>query len=139
MSQRRDKDQVRWVCRIGAPFAQLIIGGAKVLETRVDFISTPQHLPRLKPGTRVLVYYAENYFPPRASAHQKEQTEVDIQCAAAPCAAGLWPRAAPASCAAGRFGPALLRAPLAVWPRAARVGRRGGDSEGKGGKYTGQP
>jgi hypothetical protein len=126
VSQRRDKDQVRWVCRIGAPFAQLIIGGAKVLETRVDFISNPQHLPRLKPGTRVLVYYDENYFPPRASAHQKEQTEVDIQCAASPCAAG-------------RFGPALLRAPLAVWPRAARVGRGGGDSEGKGGKYTGQP
>ena len=40
VSQRRGKDQVRWVCRIGAPFAQLIIGGAKVLETRVVSLHT---------------------------------------------------------------------------------------------------
>ena len=51
MSQRRGKE-VWWVCRIGAPFAQLIIGGVKVLETRVDFVSNPQHLPGLIYQTR---------------------------------------------------------------------------------------
>jgi len=79
VSQRRGKEEGWWVCRVGAPFAQLIIGGVKLLETRVDFRSKPRHLPRLKPGTRVLVYYDENWFPPGASAQQKEQTEYDIQ------------------------------------------------------------
>ena len=67
-----------WCIRVGQPFGWLILSGAKPLETRKDYKNGPKHLPGLKSGELVLVLLDDQWFPPHASAKQREETELDI-------------------------------------------------------------
>ena len=67
-----------WCIRVGQPFGWLILSGAKPLETRKDYKRGPKHLPGLKSGELVLVLLDDQWFPPNASARQREETELEI-------------------------------------------------------------